>query len=313
MTMESSAALPAFPNFAPLSPDLYAAYRERYARLSAPYCDFSLSNLLIWMNQRDDLALSAAGECLVLRFSSVFDDNRRGYALFGTGDVERAVREVLPTIAAEGEEATLCMVPDETVALIGNKDGLHIEEESRNVDYILDTGTARALKGSDYGNLRRRLNLFRKLYPDAEPVELDLHDRKTNELVRQSVEAWASEYPTKNDPEGLDLRAIAKHLNLATSMPVHARGLAIGGKLASVSLYHYPPHKGWLIFNHLRCDGRYRGVFGYSLYRMIDWAHANGTQWINIEQDLGKPGLRRIKSLFRPHHLLRRYSVSLTG
>jgi len=311
--MESSAAFPAFPNFAPLSPDLYAAYRERYAQLSAPYCDFSLNNLLIWLDQRDDVALSAAGECLVLRFSSVFDHNRRGYALFGTGDVERVARDVLHSIAAQGEETTLCMIPGETVALIGNKDGLCIEEESRNADYIIHTGTARALEGSNYGNLRRRLNLFRKLYPDAELVALDLRDRQSSHLVRQSVEAWAGENLTKNDPEGLDLRAITKHLDLAGVIPGDARGLMIGGRLASVSIYHYPPHKGWLIFNHLRCDGRYRGLFAYSLYQMIDWAHANGTQWINLEQDLGKPGLRRIKLLFRLNHYLRRYSISLAG
>ena len=96
-----AATLPIFPIFERLSPDVWASYRERYEKLSAPYCDFSLNNLLIWLDQRDDVALSVAGECVVLRFSSVFDNNRRRYSLFGTGNVDCVVREVLSFIAAQ--------------------------------------------------------------------------------------------------------------------------------------------------------------------------------------------------------------------
>jgi hypothetical protein len=215
---------------------------------------------------------------------------------------------------AQGEEDGLCMAPDETVALLANKQGLRIEEESWNADYVIDIETTHALQGTRYRNLRRRVNAVENHYSNIELVELDLRDQQTSQMVRRSVEDWMnSEFSRQNDPEGWEARAIGKHLDLAGSIPVHGQGLFDGDRLVSVSIYHYPPHPGWVILNHLKCDHRYKDLFGYSLYQVIQQMHDAGKKWLNGEQDLGRPGLHRTKSLLRPHHFLRRYSVSLAA
>jgi hypothetical protein len=291
-----------------------AAYQDLYGRLSAPYCDFSLNNVLIWLDQGDDLELSVHGDCAVLRFASPFEKSRRRYALFGTANVGNAVWDVLDFMLAQGEDVGLCMVPGETVWLIDRKHGLHIEEESWNADYVFHIETAYGLKGRRYGNLRQRINAFESCYSNIERADLDLRDRQTNQLVRQLFEdRMSSTFSRQNDPGGVQGLAIAKHLDLAGSVRVHALGTFVGDRLVSVSIYHHPPQPGWIILNHIICDYRYKGAFGYSFHQVIRQAYDAGKTWLNAEQDLGRPGLRQTKSLLRPHHFLRRYSVSLSA
>lgn len=304
--------LPTFPIFERLPDTARAAYQDLYGRLSAPYCDFSLNNALIWLDQGDDLELSVHGDCAILRFASPFEISRRRYALFGTANVYDAMSDVLDFMLAQGEDAGLCMVPEETVRLIDRKHGLDIKEERWNADYVFHVETAHDLRGRRYGNLRQRINAFESRYSNIERADLDLRDRQTNQLVRRLFEDWISSTRSRqNDLEGVEVLAIARHLDLAGSVPIHALGTFVGDRLVSVSIYHYPPQPGWIILNHIICDHRYQGAFGYSFHQVIRQAYDAGKTWLNAEQDLGRPGLRQTKSLFRPHRFLRRYSVSL--
>lgn len=304
--------LPAFPEFQRLPVTARAAYQKLFGRLSAPYCDFSLNNLLIWLDCSDDLELSVHGGCAVLRFSSAFENNRRRYALFGTFNVDDAVRDVLEFIAARGEVAELGMIPEEAIERIVRKQGLVISEESWNADYVFHAETALRLQGKRYANLRQRVNAFETRYSRAERADLDLRDRQTNRLVRRLFADWiGSTHSRQNDLEGIEARAIAKHLDLAGSIPVEALGTFVDGRLVSVGLYHCPPQPGWIILNHIVSDQRYKGAFGHAFHQMIRQACDTGKTWLNAEQDLGRPGLRQAKSLLRPHRFLRRYSVSL--
>jgi hypothetical protein len=215
---------------------------------------------------------------------------------------------------AQGEDVGLCMVPEETVGLIARKHGLHIKEERWNADYVIDVETAHALKGRRYGNLRRRMTVFESRYSKIERADLDLQDPHIGQMVRRSVEGWMSSTRSRqNDPGGWEARAIEKHLDLAGSLPIHGLGVFVGDRLVSVSIYHYPPHPGWVILNHIKCDYRYKGVFGYSFCQVIRQAYDAGKTWLNGEQDLDRPALRLTKSLLRPHQFLRRYSVSLSA
>lgn len=306
--------LPTFPMFERLLDTARATYQDLYARLSAPYCDFSLNNALIWLDQSDDLELSVHGDCAVLRFASPFEKGRRRYALFGTANVHDAMRDVLDFMLAQGEDDGLCMVPEETVRLIDRKHGLHIREENWNADYVFHVETAHGLRGTRYGNLRQRINAFESRYSNIERADLDLRNRQTNQLVRRLLEDWMSGTCSRqNDLEGVEVLAIARHLDLAGSVPIHALGTFVGDRLVSVSIYHCPPQPGWVILNHIMCDHRYKGAFGYSFHQVIRQAYDAGKTWLNAEQDLGRPGLRQTKSLLRPHHFLRRYSVSLSA
>ncbi|MBI3198587.1 MAG: hypothetical protein HYZ40_13990 [Rhodospirillales bacterium] len=139
--------LPIFPVFERLSDTSRVDYQHFYGRLSAPYCDFSLNNVLIWLDQKGDLELSTHSDCVVLRFASPFENNRRRYALFGTGNVDGAIREVLEFMHAQGEDVGLCMVPEETVKLIGSTHGLHVTEEGWNADYVIRIESTLGLKG----------------------------------------------------------------------------------------------------------------------------------------------------------------------
>ncbi len=55
-------------------------------------------------------------------------------------------------------------------------------------------------------------------------------------------------------------------------------------------------------------DVAYKGIYPYLFQKAAEMAEASsGTCWINLEQDLGKPTLRKAKMAYQPSQLLSKY------
>jgi len=188
-----------------------------------------------------------------------------------------------------------------------------IEEDTNNSDYVYNVEDLINMHGKPYENFRRRINHFTRENKNIQTIEFDLSSSTDKEIIESNIIKWSAKTSFRNDPESWELRVIKRHLELAGDLPVFAYGLLSDDKLININIFNMPPQKGWLIFNHIKCDYEYPDVYGYAFYNLFLIAQSKGIKWVNFEQDLGKEGLRRIKTFFRPERMLKRYIATFDG
>jgi len=307
-------SFPNFPQFRRLSINDRVEYLQYYAMLNEPYSDFSVDDILIWLNFHDDLSVSDLNGNLVIQFTNVFDNNTVHFSLIGT-KITRIVLDTLRNyLASLSSSPKLSFIPEPIAQIMRevNPPYLSIEEDIDNSDYVYKVNDFVAMEGRPYRNLRERVRNFKRDHQDIKIKALDLTQQSTKALVEQYVHEWSNKDSAfmRNDPEKWEETALRKHLQLANQLPMHAIGLYVQDHLVSIIIFNIPPQDGWIIVNHVKCNYSYNGIFGYASYTLALVAQQLGIQWINFEQDLGQEGLRRIKTFFRPYKFLRRYTVS---
>lgn len=303
-----------FPHFQKFSPDDIDSYLNFYSTLKYPYCDFSIDDVCIWLNYNGDLEMSELNDNLVLRFSNVIDKNTQYYTFLGTSKLYDTLTTLMSYFHDNLIEPCLYYIPEETATLITElkNRSFTIEEDVDNRDYIYNVDDLLGLQGKPYENIRRRINHFKRENPNIEIREFNLQDENDKNLIRNTITKWSRRKSSlRNDPDNQELNVIRKHLRLADELPVHAYGLFVNNALVNINIFNLPPHKDWLIFNHIKCDYTYKNVYGYAFYALCQIAHSRGIKWVNFEQDLGIEGLRQIKTFFRPAKFLKRYTISL--
>ena len=301
-------SFPKFPDFRKFSIDDKEEYLQYYDQLDAPYSDLSIDDVCMWLDYRQDLEISEIHGNALLRFTNVFDKNTLSYCLVGISNLGQVVRDIRQVTSV------LSYTPKCTADIINSLQSpdITILEDTNNSDYVYNVSDLLALQGKHYKNLRKRLNLFKRTYPNIENRQFDLTISSEINLIMSAIKTWAQqESASHNDSEGWEIHAIETHLGLAGWLPVQAYGLFIEDKLVGVNIFHFPPHENWLIFNHTKYDYSYRDIPRYAFYSLFSIAQSQGIKWINSEQDLGIEGLRLLKSYFQPARRLQRYTVLL--
>ena len=302
-----------FPDFQAFRTDQITDYLTYFSQLDAPYCDFSIDDVMIWHDYNNDLEACELNGNLILRYSSVLDHEETYYVLVGIHKVKDTVNQLLDFLEENNLRPLLHYITHQVAELL-KKEGasaILIEEDPENRDYVYNVQDLLGLKGKPYENLRTRINYFTRENQDVGLRRLNLHNEKERSAVLDTIISWSNRPKTwHNDPDEWELNVIKRHLQLADQLPVHAYGMYVKGDLVNVNVFHLPPHKGWLICNHVKCDYSYKSIYGYAFYSLFQVAASMGIKWVNFEQDLGIEGLRQIKTLFRPAYFLERYTVS---
>ncbi|HMI09188.1 MAG TPA: phosphatidylglycerol lysyltransferase domain-containing protein [Candidatus Saccharimonadales bacterium] len=306
-------SFPKFPEFRKLTVKDKHAYLHYYSQLNEPYSDFSFDNLIIWLDYHNDLEASDLNNNLVIRFTNILDDDATCYSLVGSSNISTAADSLLDFLTTHTDCVKLSYVPEEIIDTIRqlNRVDIRIEEDIDNKDYVYNTTDLAGMQGKHYRNLRERVikfasgkSIHTKLFNCTDPLD--------RAIIDSAILIWSKKNMAhSNDPAKVELNAINKHLDLAQHFDIRAYGIYVENELACITIVHAPPHKGWLIGNHLKYDTDYPGAFGFTVHHLAIVAQSEGIQWLNCEQDLGKDGLKFIKTILRPAKFLQRYTVWL--
>lgn len=302
-------SFPQFPEFRKVTFKDRAAYEAFYKEFD-PYSDFSFNDLMIWLNYNDDLAISSDEGNLVFRFSNPFEGNAVAYTLLGRGGCESTIRKIFALQREQGLEPGLSMVPEVVIDNIALKSLKNFDfyEDRDNRDYIFRVPDVYRANGQKFADFRHKINYFLKKYSDELVFrEMDLRDPAERNIVRAALATWSTNDLGKR--QTLENAALDTYLQHAEELSPSCIGLFIKGKLASFSIFHLPPQKGYAIGNHMKYNPEYRYIFDFTYFCTINWMHAHGIEYVNGEQDLGIPGLRIHKQEMQPCRFLRRYVI----
>lgn len=266
-------------------------------------CEFSFSNLFMWGLQ----GVAEIDNHLVLY--SRFDNHCFYPFPIGSGDK----RKVLETLFADAKERGVCPcltglnenAKEILESLYPNQFYYHADRGG--FDYVYDINDLADLKGRKLHRKRNHLKHFKKNHPDytVTPVTLENMDR-----VRAFVSEWYK-LKLEDNPDGdyrheqAALEKVFTHYNdlEMEGLLLEEHGEVLGITMAS-QMYpdtydvHFEKARGDV-------DGAYTTINSeFANYIRNKYPHI---KYLDREEDMGIPGLRKAKMSYFPHHLVKKY------
>ncbi len=277
---------------------------DALVRKHPPYSDFTFLNLWSWNGPNTRVALLNGN--LLLRFIDYLNGEPL-YTFLGDRLVSETAGALLDFLAGQGLPARLGIVPECAAAHLDCR-LFSPRQNPDHSDYIIDLDDLAELSGRKWHRHRNFVHRFCREAPNAQFVVLD----PDNALVRRDIfnlfEAWSE----RKDPEGRDStherEALERCLRFGSELIV--AGVYVADRLIGFSVVE-PVPKPYAI-NHFEKADRWAhtGVLQFLQWRLAHLLWERGVRFLNIEQDLGLPGLRRCKQARRAASYLHKYDVT---
>lgn len=274
-----------------------------------PYSDFNFSSIWTW-NIQENVEIALFDEGLVLKVPD-YITGRPTYTLIADDKCYEKILLLLEFVSEQGLEATLRMVPSVVVENLSEsqRKKLRIHEDIDNHDYVLNTHEIASFEGKKYYDKRNLVNRFRRLYPNHAVKLIDLGIIGTQKEIMTVFESWVS--ATGNSPEDVanERKAIQRMLIFAHKLDTKGIGIYVDDVLIAFATFEKDGDYGFISFE--KAIREFDGIYAYLNHLTANELKKLDCTWINFEQDLGIPGLRKAKELWRPIKYLHKYSVSL--
>jgi hypothetical protein len=301
--------LPEFPWFKPIDLSDRPVVEAMIAGYP-PFADFNFVELWCW-NRGQHGGISTLDGNLVVRWEDVIS-GELFLSFIGTNKVERTAEKLIAYAKERGIEPRLQAVPDVVVdsgSGVGNS--LTVEEDVHNSDYLLSVSDWAAMAGSRFKNKR---NAIHRLERQHQPrlKRLDLSDTSTRNDIMDLCQTWAIQRNRASDETEAEFAAIENLLDLAQVLELD-RLVVIGvfteNQLIGFSINEILPHD-YALGHFAKADYRYEGVYPYMLNGLARILQDAGVIYLNIEADLGDPGLSFSKQLCNPAGRLRKFVIA---
>ncbi|MBI2620862.1 DUF2156 domain-containing protein [candidate division WWE3 bacterium] len=268
-----------------------------------PYCDFNFTNIYNWSSPKSPTVFSILNGNLVIRMKDFVDDNEI-VSFIGSNGIIETVKTLLYSYN------TLTMVPDCCITdEVMNCADINIEEDINNLDYILSLEPLLTLSGRKYKSKRKRIRQFKESYPEHRVVLLDLTDRCVRSEIVRLTKLWGINKGLSLSKIRNELCAIERAMGISSHFNFVAIGVYVNECLVGYTINECAredmPFGGFG-----KSDVRYVGAFPYLEYMTALELNRLGYKYLNYEQDLGIPNLRKAKLSWRPVYFLKKYKIT---
>ncbi|NLV48614.1 MAG: DUF2156 domain-containing protein [Clostridiaceae bacterium] len=174
-------------------------------------------------------------------------------------------------------------------------------------DYLYEAEALRSLRGKALHRKRNHFNRFCRLYPEYEYRQL-LPDDERQALAL--VQDWCDE----KDVDCLNLcqsdyRAIRQLFRHMSQLDVYGGALYVHDKMIAFSMGSLI-HGDTAVIHFEKADPAYDGSYAAINKLMMEQTFPDAI-WVNREEDMGVPGLRKAKESYGPQRLIHKYEAHL--
>ena len=173
-------------------------------------------------------------------------------------------------------------------------------------DYICLRERIIALEGKEMRPKRQHLNQFPRFYPNHEyrPLEPSLFPECMQLLQRWSDNAEAIGHIQGNDSKVIERESISQVFDNWERFGAIGGALFVDGKMAAFT-YGVPINVNTFDLCVEKADIAYKGIYTVVRHEFMQQIPEQYT-YINLEEDMGLPGLRRAKSSYHPAYQIKK-------
>ena len=244
-------------------------------------------------------------DCLYVHRSGLASEGERTYlAPMGEGDPVKTYGRILEDAKAHGKRARFETLTDRQAALLGEAfpGRFEFRKERDLAEYIFSTETFLQFPGKLHARRRTELRSFWKAYGERARAEV-LGEEDFEEVL---AFAWHWLEVFSESHEGA---VLLREFAMIEKQIAHYRQLELSGTVIRVDgavrgfCYGAPLNDETYDVLIEKGDRQIQGI-----YRVIRQESARlnleGFSWVNFEEDVGEPGLRKLKESYGPSFMI---------
>jgi len=221
----------------------------------------------------------------------------------------RILEIMIPVFNDRGWSLRIMGIDEEKIELF---DRLGFEKVSfcfsnNNSDYLYDADALRTLSTDDLRKKRSHFNRFLRLYPNYDYQSLGRNDMTDCLLL---VKNWSNEKGIDvTDVKNSDYLMIKRLFDNFDSLDIRGGVIRIDGKVAAFSMGSFGNHETAYI-HFEKADIAYDGAYPAINKLVLENAYPDA-KFVNREEDLGIPGLRKSKRSYYPIRMIKKYGCQI--
>ena len=264
-------------------------------------CENNFTNIFVWQKTYGQ-SIARWKDFVLLRYTQP----NAVYHLFpsGLGEPQQAVQALVEDAAARGERLELIGLTarqmDELEQWYPGKFDFSADRDG--FDYVYEIERLATLQGKKLQAKRNHINRFVEQYPEWQAVELNADNLKSCVEIERVWQAEREQAPLQEDTAVAVAIENFEALGLEGLMIVTRDGPVAFtmGKRMGPALYDVHFEKA---------DGEIQGAYTIVNREFARWIQARYPQvrYLNREDDMGLPGLRKAKESYRPDLMIEKY------
>lgn len=298
--------LPTFPSFKALELADRDALHSCIWAFQPETSELTFGNLYVWRSYYK-FEWTMLDECLV-----ILAEERDGahYALPPIGENNRAevTHKLLTWLRDERgiDSPRVSRAGERLAEELRQDDRFSITELRDHFDYVYVTTDLSEMPGRKYSSKRNHINQFNRYYRyEYKPVTPELAPE-----CLELAEIWCEQRLCEEDLSlQHELSGIEDMLNNVETLEVDGGAILIHGKVQAFALGE-KLNESTAVVHIEKANPEFKGI-----YTKMTQAYAERwedvTDFVNLEQDLGEPGLRRAKESYYPDHMAKKYEITL--
>lgn len=266
-----------------------------------PYSDFNYTSLFSWNTNNSTGILFLNGNLVIRIPDYISGDNV--YSILGHNKIDKSLLELLAITDV------LKLVPQVVIDNIKDPSRFEIKEDDDNHDYIYEAQKIASLMG---GKLKKKRNKVNKFIADiGNNIEIintmTLTKRQQDEMLAL-FDRWTEENHEPADSSKTERIAISRMLSNIPDLNLIITQLRLHGRLVGFSVNELLPNN-FAICHFEKASLVHQNIYTFLATQTTTELTKHNVRFINWEQDLGIPGLRKSKESYHPVRLLKKYSV----
>lgn len=288
--------------FKRLTLDDIPAIRPYFAASRLRLCDYSVGCAVMWRDYYDIYFRIDQGALLL---ASPYQGVENFYLPLGDEAAGLAMLEA--HCAAKGAPLLLCVVPEEKRGPLSARYPQARWRANRDwADYLYESRDLIELRGKKYHAQRNHIHRFVKENPDYSFDDIQPADLGP---LREFLDHYCVMHHKEAASAAAEADAVREVLAHYAEYGMQGGVLRAGGRIAGFSIGEAV---GDTMHVHIeKADLRFDGVY-QMLVNCFAKRFAAGLRYINREDDMGDPGLRKSKLAYQPVAILDKYLAEIT-